>query len=514
MLSPGTHAPYHEATTTTTNVSLPEASGDQSHHEMQDDVAYLSLSAMAERTDSQVLSAEGLSYSSMLYAATEVSGSDLTLPINTNEALSGPLAELRQSRLPDVDLASTELSAAYRCYVEMICQTFPYMTAAELTECHDSMTMRHGNDDGPQPLPEHLAIVYLGTATGLLLGMHYTYKEMLATEFALRAVRLMPKILDHAGNLSAIRSLIALVIFSMYTTFGGSTWHLLGLAMTRCISAGLHTIRLSDHRSQNNEQRAGSSLLWTLYILDTYVSTSLGRPFSLNDQDIMVSPPTSPPSGVNDTNVEEATLRCLIQHAQMIRSIRQSIKPDDGILCHYINIRHWAETIPPQIRIPRDHIVSLCSKAYVQLLQSERFLHDLDRASILKQVMGVFDSYLEKVEEQLSNPQSGAIAGLEALHIFAIGVILATRPDLQNVRDPQQNANVQTIISQVQIGLTLLSTRYSVVRTYRDIVLELQRININSSSVEKLRSLVAVSELSVPIQLQNLILGFASSIEA
>jgi hypothetical protein len=270
-VSPRSHLSHREGTTADTDVSPTETLGDQSHHEMQDDVAYLSLSAMAERTDSQVLSTEGLSYLTMLYAATGVSGSDPTLPLHANEALSGPLAELQQNKLPDVELCSTEMCAAYRNYSDMIGCTFPYMTAAELTELHDNAILRRSNKDGAQPPAEHLAIAYLGTATGLLLGAHYRYKEMLATNLALRAVRLMPRILDYAGKLSSIHCLTALVIFSMYSTFGGSTWHLLGLTMTRCISAGLHTLRFSDHRSEDNEQRAGSRLLWTLYILDAQV---------------------------------------------------------------------------------------------------------------------------------------------------------------------------------------------------------------------------------------------------
>jgi hypothetical protein len=271
------HPSHREATTTDTNASPTETLGDQSHHEMQDDVAYLSLSAMAERTDSQVLSTEGLSYLTMLYAAIGVSGSDPTLPLHANEALSGPLAELQQNKLPDVEPGSTEMCAAYRNYIDMIGCTFPYMTAVELTELHNSAILGCPDNDSAQPPAEQLAVAYLGTATGLLLGAHYRYKEILATNLALRAVRLMPKILDYAGKLSSIRCLTALVIFSIYSTFGGSTWHLLGLTMTRCISAGLHTTRFSDHRSENNEQRAGSRLLWTLYILDAQVLSTKNK---------------------------------------------------------------------------------------------------------------------------------------------------------------------------------------------------------------------------------------------
>lgn len=266
--SPGVNV-LHEANTPATQSSLPETLINQSHHEMQDDAAYLSLSAMAERTDNQVMSVGGLSYLTMLYAAFGVSGSDVSSSVHTNEALSGSLAELRQNRMRDADLGSTDLCAAYQGHIDVVIQTFPYMTAAELMDCHDSVIKRPQGHVNAQPLAEHLAIAYLGTATGLLLGSHFKHKEMLATDLALRAVRLLPKILDNSPKLSAIRCLTALVIFSIYGTFGGSTWHWLGLTISRSISAGLHTRRFSNHRSQDSEQQAGSRLLWTLYILDT-----------------------------------------------------------------------------------------------------------------------------------------------------------------------------------------------------------------------------------------------------
>lgn len=211
-------------------------------------------------------------------------------------------------------------------------------------------------------------------------------------------------------------------------------------------------------------------------------------------------------------DIEETTLLSLIQHAQLMRAIRQSSSSEDGILCHYINIRHWAETTTPQTRLSKDRVVELCSKAYVQLLQNECFFPDPDRVNVFNQVIDVFKSYLEKTEGQLNDPQSGAMAGLEALHVFAIGVILASHPHTQPLGDHQQDTTTHIMLSQIQTALTLLSTRYSVVRTYRNIVSELQRGAGLPGSVDKLRSLVIASDLAIPVRLQRLILGTASGI--
>lgn len=140
-------------------------------------------------------------------------------------------------------------------------------------------------------------------------------------------------------------------------------------------------------------------------------------------------------------------------------------------------------------------------------------MNDTERIDIVRKVTGIFGSFLERVEEQLNNPQSGAVPGLEALHILAIGVILVTSLEHQRLGDPQQNMHVQTMISQVQTTLTLFSMQYPVARKYRDIVLELHRIASSMGSTDKLRSLLTVSELAVPVQLQNLILTITSRID-
>ena len=258
----GQTSTYHES------VTAPTASPPSGQYEMQPDVAYLSLSAMAEQTDCQPLSNDGLSYLTMLYAATGISGSDPVLPLHDNEALSGSLAEFRQTKLIEIDLESAEMTTAYQNYVDMIVQTYPFASRAELAAYREA-AVAASRDGGAEDLPEHIAVSYLGTATGLLLSAHYTHKELLASNLAVRAVKLMPKILDRRGSLPALRCLIALIVLSIFTTFGGSTWHLVGLAMTRCISAGLHTIRSSNHHLQEDEQGARSRVLWALYIIDT-----------------------------------------------------------------------------------------------------------------------------------------------------------------------------------------------------------------------------------------------------
>lgn len=242
----------------------------QSVHEgMQNNVGYLSLSAMAERTDGEPFSTDGLSYLTLLYAATGISGSNPTLSDKDNEFLTGSLTEFRRIDSLNVDLGGPEMRAAYLRYVDMVKMSFPFKSSPALLSAYESITsLSHENNLDGVP-PETLALVYVGIATGLLLSSHYTYKEMLSAELAVRAVRLMPQVLGCGSHMPAIHCLTALTIFSMFTAFGGSTWHLLGLLMTRCVSAGIHTFRSANVPPDGAEQTQIRRELWTLYILDT-----------------------------------------------------------------------------------------------------------------------------------------------------------------------------------------------------------------------------------------------------
>jgi hypothetical protein len=229
---------------------------------MQDDVAYLSLSAMAERTDHRPFLTGSISFITLLHAATRVSGANPTLSVDSNDSLSGPLAEFRQSSLLNIELGSSEMRAAFDLYSERMRTSFPFMTSAEFSHHGEAV-------QGQCPEDEKLALVYLGTATGILLGSHYSYKELHATELVSRAIRIMASVFDSSDQISIVRCLMALTIHSLFTSLGGSTWHLLGLSMTRCISAGMHTTRIPDPHPDNKARDQRSRALWTFYILDT-----------------------------------------------------------------------------------------------------------------------------------------------------------------------------------------------------------------------------------------------------
>lgn len=153
-------------------------------------------------------------------------------------------------------------------------------------------------------------------------------------------------------------------------------------------------------------------------------------------------------------------------------------------------------------------MTNLCSYAYAELLKHDAFLLDPSSKIVLKEATLEFTTYLANLEEQLDD-QVGTAASFDVLHVFAIGVILAVRnPHSVPPPDPKIQMRVQNL-------LTVLSTRYSVARKFRDIISELYTCLLTTDTREYsgLYRLVDASELAVPRQLQALLLGTATRTE-
>jgi hypothetical protein len=471
--------------------------GHRQRNDLQDamhEASYLSLSAMAEPTDRQPFSTQGLSFLTLLLASTSVGGANPSLPVGTNVSLSGPMADFRNQILPQgSSLSGVHTAAAFKPFLDKTSISFPFMTRNELEDLFDAVS---GAEQGghiehvTNESPEKIVIVSIGIAIGLLLSPMYSFTEVLASQLAMKAMQLMPRVFDQAGDLAVVQCLTALTIYSFYTAHGGSSWHLLGLAMTRCISSGMHTSRASNWESDSDAKRQNSRAFWTLYILDTYLSTTLDRPFCLNDRDIMVSPPSSP--RVTAMDAYTTTLRHLIQHAQILRSIRKQTEED--LLCHFVNLRHWKETVPAAMLTSESAQEQLYSRGLVELLKSPLLADDVGRNTVMEHAEEQFAKHVDLFEGCFTS-QNGSPDCLEGHLVFAIGVIIATQPP---------NSERQGRIFQCVNSLTMLSTRYSAVQGLRNVLAALQ---FRSTSNEHLRIAVYRSEIAVSRKLQRLIFG-------
>lgn len=190
----------------------------------------------------------------------------------------------------------------------------------------------------------------------------------------------------------------------------------------------------------------------------------------------------------------------LVLHAKMIRSIRNTPDADTGIMCHFINICYWGES--QNGFTFGENKTTLLTRAFVELLKHGSFLDDPDRQEVVQQIMPYFFRFIDDLENQI-NSQSGAVANLDAIIVFTIGVLISKQTPVEN---PAEASIIERSLrlSQVQNVLAMLAARQPAVRGLRDIVSALQRSTITDES-QRLRSLVASSEIVISRPVQTLL---------
>ncbi|KAL1868380.1 hypothetical protein Plec18167_008306 [Paecilomyces lecythidis] len=92
-------------------------------------------------------------------------------------------------------------------------------------------------------------------------------------------------------DLPALRALLSIALYTMFSTSGPSVWHILGTAMRLATSLGLHKAKQPGQTVDLVEDQMGKRAFWSLYNLDRLTATTLGRPVSISDEDITTELP-------------------------------------------------------------------------------------------------------------------------------------------------------------------------------------------------------------------------------
>lgn len=144
--------------------------------------------------------------------------------------------------------------------------------------------------------------VYMAVSIGMLLSSEPCI-EMFARSLHSAAMEGFTVILKDRDSLKTLHGIFLLIIYSMYSPFGGSTWHLLGLARNQSVSLRLHREPHPGCGISSEEMNSRRNFFWSLYTLDRLVysiihnyqvtdnipsttSCVMNRPFSIQDDDI------------------------------------------------------------------------------------------------------------------------------------------------------------------------------------------------------------------------------------
>lgn len=450
---------------------------DSSVQAAMGEIGFLSRSAMAEPRDGASGFPRQLELSEMLQAMLSLNGGSPSQSRSTDEeasqwnflAFSDPLQALsRDSMAPFLDR-----------FLQQISMFYLHFDRKELEEQYEGFfadSIGPSSDAVDSARSHRDFSVYLALAIGMLLSPQSGRVDLLAQGLHSAAVKLLPRILQSGNYLSLVHCLLLLIVYSMLSPNGGSSWHLLGLAMKRSIAFGLHKDQEGDSPLPVEIITKRRYLFWTLYMFDRTLCTIMDRPFGIQDEDISLSLPhqLSP----NDEGKDAFELH-LLMHAKLTSSMRDS--DERCPVFHYRNICFWRE-VPRELRsflasneAARNHIHRLSCRVLVQVLPlyvttgqaHSDFIPGSHQLEIEHDVRSSCEQMIEHMYRSLDHASS-ITAFTDGYDIFAAGVAIICIGSLSPSAHTLTDAG---IVNKCVAILTALGERFSGVKVFRRVLL-------------------------------------------
>lgn len=279
----------------------PRTSQPQEHTEP------LSLQDSHELGDATIMRRARGEFDHLVLSSLAADSSDTTSPANKLSLVHMIRSTLSttattSTQKPEID-AGDLLIDRYVCHV---LHRYPYMSSIDIKRVWASF--RTGEFS-----PEDAFLIYMALATvdkGTLASQCYAYAT----------TTLLNDVVGSTGTpVTIMRSLVSMVLCSLYHTKMGSYWPLLGIAISKAISLGLHRLDTSS----TNDHREYQRLFWILFILDRQASSAYCQPMALKAQDV-VTPVLSQDQLSNSRGDRDAiVLPELVEHAQILSLFRQ-----------------------------------------------------------------------------------------------------------------------------------------------------------------------------------------------
>lgn len=259
-------------TTDTENRKVPIHTPETGHTSMTEqsvqaamgEIGFLSRNAIAEPRCEARGFPQALAMNNMVRAALSVSGDSpfqSSLPSYHRRelvAMMGPAGRL-----------SKVFAAPYLdSFMNHIGSTFLHIDPLEMRRYFDTFFEGGGTENADTPYRNFN--VYMVVAIAMMLTSEPGI-ELFANSLHGAAMESFNIIMEDNDSLKILRCIFLVIIYSMYSPSGGSTWHLLGLAVKKSISLRLHREKHHDTGISSEESDNRRNFFWSLYTLDRLV---------------------------------------------------------------------------------------------------------------------------------------------------------------------------------------------------------------------------------------------------
>ncbi|CEO59427.1 hypothetical protein PMG11_04102 [Penicillium brasilianum] len=432
------------------------------------EIGFLSRSAMAEPRDETGGLSQQLSIGRMLRLTLFLSGA------NPAQSVIDPHGQ-SVAAMVDSSMISNRLLVLpfITRFVDTIGVQFLHIDSKEILG--DFETFFKASEDANSDVGCLSAVksfnLYMSMATGALLSPGSSGLQGLASSYHATAMKLFPGILDDGTRLDILHCMLSLIIYSMHSAFGGSAWHLTGLAMKKAIAYRFHKDVEADAQISLGMLNTRRNVFWSLYTLDRTIGTIMDRPFSIEDEDITVLGPEEYQNAIPARDCDLNQALHFVSHARFMSNIRDA--PSKSVLYHYSNLCYWKDCAAgrdPAAKSPAVHIMRLSCRAIIEILKLKGSI--TVEPNLVRSASSIEKDFIKAcvdyIEEEYQRSDRGEFAGgiVEAYDIFNAGVIIvcltAGKPLI-----PLHDTN---IVNKCTALLTLLGERFSGLRVFRRVL--------------------------------------------
>ncbi|KAL4935905.1 hypothetical protein BDV06DRAFT_217067 [Aspergillus oleicola] len=456
---------------------------DSSVQAAMGEIGFLSRSAMAEPRDGTGGFPRQLAMHEMLHAMLSLSGDSPAQARSSDSHASqwnflagaDPLQALKRETV-------APFLSCFRDRVGMVYVQFNTKDLEDQCEAFFTDSNNRSSDALDLAQSHRNFSVYLAIAIGILVSPLSARAELLSQSLHSAAIKLLPRVVQSGSCSSLIHCLLLLVVYSMHSPNGGSTWHLLGLAMKRCVAFGFHKEQEGNSPLPEDERAKRRHLFWSLYYLDRTLCTVMDRPFGIQDEDISVSFPESPPT-TEDGHVFQFHL---LMYARLTSSIRDS--EERCPIFHLKNVFFWRD-VPRELVLfldsheaPQKHIQQLSCRALIQILPMriganyDNLFAKAQGLEVEQDVRSTCEQMIGRMYRDLDQPSS-LTAFTDGYDIFAAGVAIICTSTMPT--------NESTIVNKCIALLTSLGDRFSGIKVFRRLLLAMSDIS-NGQGLEHL----------------------------
>lgn len=227
-----------------------------------------------------------------------------SIPINAgpqqNETTPSSPSATRNISLPGHDVGARLIEAYFRDMHNRL----PFLDRSEIYELHETMHQNNAYDIRKFGTFKIFMIYAIGAS---ILQMTDVYEATPPRDFWATATGAQSA-LKSSSPYARIEAIMLLILYDLRTSSRSSVWYTIGLAMRICVDLGLH--RETQYRAMRpHDAQLRRRLFWSVYLVERYVSWSLGRPFSVAEKDIDANIPAEMDDTTNNGSQVDQVLQ-------------------------------------------------------------------------------------------------------------------------------------------------------------------------------------------------------------